>query len=69
MKLRWVELGETSCGFDVEWVVAFNVGERSGWNESGDVDGIWFLLVVEVEDAIASNGWENSFGHSVWRPW
>jgi hypothetical protein len=69
VKFRWVELSEAPCGFDVEWVIAFDVGERSGRNESGDVDGVWLLLIVEVEEAIANNGWEESFGHAVRRPW
>ena len=61
-------MSEAPCSLDVEWVVAFRVGERSGRYESGGVDRFWLLLVVEVKEAIASNRWKESLGHVVWRP-
>jgi hypothetical protein len=65
VELGWVELVQTSCGFNVEWVAALEVDEQSGRNESGDVNGFGILLVVEEEKAIATSGWEKSFGHVV----
>jgi hypothetical protein len=47
-------------------VRALEVGKCSRRDESSDVDGLWVLLVIEVEEAIADNGWERSrFGHVV----
>lgn len=50
----------------MEWMGALVVGKRSCRDEGSDVNGLWVLLVVEVEQAIAHHGWERSwFGHVV----
>lgn len=55
MKLRRVELVQTSYGSDVEWVRAVSVGEIGCCKEVGNVDGAWVLLVIEEEEAIADD--------------
>ena len=56
MKFCRIKLVQRAFGLDVKWVRAPVVGERSGWEKSGDIYGFWILLVVEVEEAITDEG-------------